>query len=474
MSQDEVRYEHMYEHLFDGADPDRTHPEPVTASDADPEPVTASDADESPLAKYMTAYQKQRQAVYNRARHLVDSPHRGMRHHVEDAKAEAGLVEAEAQISRARGTQLKWVQSLLRANTAGRLGYRSPTDLIVSRADVHRSTARELLYLAKRLADHQIDDIREGKISYVRVLEETRLSQAGASEDEIVRSKDMDLDKVKKTAQRHRKISRDDERREFDGQYVTFQPSLDNSHVRMSGRMGAYEAEICRQGLDKRGEDLVPKDADRPDPGLRRALALTSLCQDALDETSPNQVPDTGTPKQPNRRAPLLMAVAHDPIAQDSDYEQGAAILAGARVGPDTVDLIRCLGGTEKIIVTDQVVTTYGRTTTIRPALRRGVLARDDGCTIAGCSSTYRLEVHHITERSKGGTDAPENLTTLCWWHHHVAVHRQGMRIDPNSPPHRRRLLPPRRACRYRSRAADPDTLAILRALHTPPQRDPP
>ena len=456
----------MYDFLLDAADPDRTQPEPATASDAD----------QSPLAKYMTAYQKQRQAVYDRARHLVDNPHRGMRHHVEDAKAEAGLVEGEAQISRVRGTQLKWVQSLLRANAAGRLGYRSPIDLIVSRADVHRSTARDLLYLAKRLADHQIEDIREGKISYARVLEETRLSEAGASEDEITRSRDMDLDKVKKAAQRHRKISRDDERREFDGQYVAFQPSLDGSHVRMSGRMGAYEAEICRQGLDKRGEELVPKDADRPDPGLRRALALTSLCQDTLDETGPNgdQASDTGAPKRENRRAPLLMAVAHDPVAQDSDYEQGAAILAGARVGPDTIDVIRCLGGTEKIIVTGQVVTTYGRTTTIRPALRRGVLARDDGCTIAGCSSTYRLEVHHIVERSKGGTDSPENLTTLCWWHHHVAVHRQGMRIDPDSPPHRRRLLPPRQACGYRTRAVDADTLAVLRALHTRPQRDPP
>ena len=455
----------MYDFLLDAADRDRTHPEPATASAAD----------ESPLAKYMTAYQKQRQAVYNRARHLVDNSHRGMRHHVEDAKAEAGLVEAEAQISRARGTQIKWVQSLLSANAAGRLGYRSPTDLIVSRADVHRSTARDLLYLAKRLADHQIEDIRQGKISYARVLEETRLSQAGASEDEIARSRDMDLDQVKKAAQGHRKMSRDAERREFDGQYVAFQPSLDNSHVRVSGRMGAYEAEICRQGLDKRGEELVPKDADRPDPGLRRALALTSLCQDTLDETgaSGGQVSDTGAPTGSNRRAPLLMAVAHDPIAEQSGYEQGASVLAGARVGPDTIDLIRCLGGTEKIIVTGQVVTTYGRTTTIRPALRRAVLARDDGCTIAGCSSTYRLEVHHIVERSKGGTDAPENLTTLCWWHHHVAVHRQGMRIDPDSPPHRRRLLPARH-CNYRQREADAHTLAILRALHSRPQRDPP
>ena len=50
----------------------------------------------------------------------------------------------------------------------------------------------------------------------------------------------------------------------------------------------------------------------------------------------------------------------------------------------------------------------------IQPALHRAVLARDDGCNIAGCRSTYRLDVHYIVERSKGGDDSPENLTTLC------------------------------------------------------------
>ncbi|MEA3501731.1 MAG: HNH endonuclease, partial [Actinomycetota bacterium] len=57
------------------------------------------------------------------------------------------------------------------------------------------------------------------------------------------------------------------------------------------------------------------------------------------------------------------------------------------------------------------------------------------------CTSRYRLEPHHIVLRSDGGTHDPENLTTLCWFHHHVAVHQQGFRIDPNSPALCRRLI---------------------------------
>ena len=85
------------------------------------------------------------------------------------------------------------------------------------------------------------------------------------------------------------------------------------------------------------------------------------------------------------------------------------------------------------------------RARTMPPAVHRFVQYRDGGCTIAGCSSRYRLQPHHIIPRSEGGSNEPENLATCCWFHHHVAIHGNGFRIDPTSPPQRRRLLPPAR-----------------------------
>ena len=211
---------------------------------------------------------------------------------------------------------------------------------------------------------------------------------------------------------------------------------------------------------------MVPAGEERPDAGQRRALALTTLCQDELDRhpmVASATEPAGVSPR--SRREPLLMVVARNPLAEASGFEQGVSVLAGGRVGPDTVDLIQCSGRVESITVTGQDITHHGSTSTIRPGLRRAVLARDEGCTIDGCSSSYRLEVHHILERSRGGDHSAENLTTLCWWHHHVAVHRRGMRIDPGSPPRRRRLLPNRRTCGYRPPPPDPYTLAALRAL---------
>ena len=459
-----VSFERMYDYLLDYPDRDTIRPGPGNSSGTDP----GDDV-------FTSRYQQERQRVYDRAAHMVNTA--GYAHaDVEDAKAEAGLVRDQAKVSRAKGGQIAWVRHMLRRGAVARMGYRNPTEMVASRLDAPRPTARDLVYLAERLADHQIEAIRAGAVSYERALAETRLAEAGASTEVIERSRDLDLEAVRRLLNEHRKMTRADERELFEGQYLMLQPSLDGNHIQVKGQLGALEGELCRQGLDRRGEKLVPAGDDRPDPGQRRALALTTLCQDELDRhPQPARTTAERIRAARGRREPSVMIVAHQPLAETSDYEQGVAVLGGARVGPDTVDLIRCLGPTERITTDGLNVAHHGTTTTIRPSLRRAVLARDDGCTIDGCTSDYRLEVHHIVPLSQGGKHAADNLATLCWWHHHVAVHRRGMRIDPQSPPRRRRLKPPKtRTCGYQPPDPDPHTLAILRALHAPTNRAPP
>lgn len=56
--------------------------------------------------------------------------------------------------------------------------------------------------------------------------------------------------------------------------------------------------------------------------------------------------------------------------------------------------------------------------------IRPSVIARDGGqCTARNdegirCSETTNLEVDHIKPWSQGGGDTPDNLRTLCHWHH--------------------------------------------------------
>ncbi len=63
-------------------------------------------------------------------------------------------------------------------------------------------------------------------------------------------------------------------------------------------------------------------------------------------------------------------------------------------------------------LVNGQPVVTSDAARVIPPAVRRLVAWRDGGCTIDGCRSRYRLQVHHIKPRAGGGGHDPDNLTT--------------------------------------------------------------
>jgi hypothetical protein len=102
----------------------------------------------------------------------------------------------------------------------------------------------------------------------------------------------------------------------------------------------------------------------------------------------------------------------------------------------------------------DSIPIDIGRKTrVIPPATRKAVLARDGGCTWAGCHHHDGLQVHHIRHWAELGATDLANLACLCWRHHRL-VHDGGWRIqlEPHSQrtvwtsPDGRRLIGQRRA----------------------------
>ena len=125
-------------------------------------------------------------------------------------------------------------------------------------------------------------------------------------------------------------------------------------------------------------------------------------------------------------------------LASETSGEAGVTLSSGPKLGPDFLSEILC-GGKVRLIAQDLHCLYYSDLgEAVPPALRALVLARDLGmCAIEGCRSRYRLQIHHIHPRSRGGSHHSDNLITLCWYHHHVAIHGMGMEIDPESPLHR-------------------------------------
>lgn len=109
--------------------------------------------------------------------------------------------------------------------------------------------------------------------------------------------------------------------------------------------------------------------------------------------------------------------------AAPSDGESGAWIASGPRIGPGTLERILCESTCEILArIEDGTPLAVGDSqTAIPPRTRRWVVARDGGmCTADGYRSVTRLQPHHIHDRASHGDNRHGNLTTLCWFHHHV------------------------------------------------------
>lgn len=66
----------------------------------------------------------------------------------------------------------------------------------------------------------------------------------------------------------------------------------------------------------------------------------------------------------------------------------------------------------------------WGKRSEFSPGVRKEILDRDNHeCQI--CGSTWRLEIHHIVERGRGGRGVKENGITLCWKCHDNVQHDQ-------------------------------------------------
>ena len=275
-------------------------------------------------------------------------------------------------------------------------------------------------------------------MSFARCTATARLAATGASPETIHGSVALDIAGVRRLASRHRRFTPVDEREAFDRRHLVMQASLDSAMGRIYGELAGYEWRVIEKAINRRA-DAFPADPprERAAASQRRADALAAICQDALDQNAPG----AGTAATP------LVTVFVDACTKGADPDLiDATIESGPRVGVTTIERILCGGGAiEAIGVTgDGTPLALGRASRAIPRkLRRFILHRDDGCTVDGCASRYRLQPHHIVPWSEGGGTDPDNLTALCWYHHHVVVHGRGFRIDRTSPPRRRRFLRP-------------------------------
>jgi hypothetical protein len=228
-----------------------------------------------------------------------------------------------------------------------------------------------------------------------------------------------------------------DETTAFTMRRLWFQPNLGNTLATGSLTMTATDMESVLDAVDRRADQIIdPADPQRPRLEQRRVDALVSL---ALDATVPVPTSEGTAP----RRLKAHIFIDATECARTGG-ESGAITRNGLKVGPNTLSEILCVGETATTLIDPDGLKTIPTDGDRLPQRTRDyVFFRDGACTTDGCTSRYRLEPHHIRPRSRGGNHHPNGLTLLCWFHHHIVIHQHGYTIDPDSPPRRRRFLPP-------------------------------
>jgi hypothetical protein len=336
----------------------------------------------------------------------------------------------EREISRHRARQLELIRELSRRGISGP----SPSRL-AAQLDIDSTNARQLIETARRTPElgERFADLRAGTATFDRTAALGALFAEGADEGTMREAGDRDIAGIHKLRAMTKRIRRRDERKAHAERCLRSWPSLDESVGFIHAQLTGYDWSIVNSALDERADRLPTDATDSRDQ--RRADALVAIALDWMEGTRGPAI-ETG---------PVVTVMIDGERAAATDCEAGVALTAGPRIGPDTLDRMLCEGSVELVIdpASGRPLAVGPTTRVVPPKVRRFVLARDGGCTIDGCNSRYRLEVHHIDPRRQTGTHDVENLTTVCWWHHQVALHGRGEIIDPDSPPHRRRIIPP-------------------------------
>jgi hypothetical protein len=163
---------------------------------------------------------------------------------------------------------------------------------------------------------------------------------------------------------------------------------------------------------------------DLREAGRRYADALVQLCQTTSDVLSDVH----------GERPQLVVTIDFDALLGTLSTlgRTPAQLESGELLSPAAARRIACDARVIPIMLGAKgEPLDVGRSSYVAPrAVRRGVVARDEGCVFPGCDRPPSwCDVHHVQHWIDGGSTAVGNLALLCD-RHHRAVHHDGWQIQ--------------------------------------------
>lgn len=312
--------------------------------------------------------------------------------------------------SRLDSEDIEVLEELDRRQIASADGCRSLAEWYSMKFDVGLDTARKTVRTMRRT--ERRPELRHALAEGTSF---DRVEALSKIHDDIGLMEHLDIGGLRRESARRARISADDEHRTAKERFLVLQPSLDESWWKLWGGLDGPSGAIVEKVLTEKADQLPAfPDGTTGDVSWRKATALVEVC--TSDDPPPAQV--------------TIFVDAKEAV--ESKGQAGVVLESGPKVGAVALEAILCNTTTEVIAKTeDGRLMEYGRRRrTVPPALKRAIIHRDGGvCAADGCESRYRLEAHHTILWSEGGTTNPDDLLTLCWFHHRVVVHERGFEL---------------------------------------------
>jgi hypothetical protein len=265
----------------------------------------------------------------------------------------------------------------------------------------------------------------EGRISYAKVREMTRVADAG-NEDYLLNialcgtaSHVAQLVRGYRRAKDAEELSR--EAIQQRDQCLWLFTEYDGS-ITIRGRVPAEVGALFRKALEAAEDSLpIPKNVpagtfseeeDGQRRRQRRVEALTVLAESFL-ASDPRDL--SGADRQQ-----IVVHVDAETLTQGHagrcELEHGPSLAA------ETARRLACDASVVRIVESAQgePLDVGRRTRTIPPGIRRALNARDKGCRFPGCSFKRYVDGHHVKHWAHGGETKLSNLVTLCRFHHRL------------------------------------------------------
>jgi hypothetical protein len=210
----------------------------------------------------------------------------------------------------------------------------------------------------------------------------------------------------------------------------------------LRGRLPAEAGTVLRQALEAAAAELRAEDAqsgvhdvaeDQP-PGraripaaANRADALVAMAESCLARGLQSRAGSDATQ--------VIVHVSAETLAGTGEGEH-CEIEDGAEIAPETARRLACDAAVVGLVenASGEVLSMGRKTRKVSPAMARALRCRDRGCVFPGCGQSRFVQAHHITHWAQGGETSLQNLTQLCWFHHHL-IHEGGFGLarDPET-----------------------------------------